>query len=127
MSAAMPRLDQAWARSVQVEIDRHTPHARFLTGVQSVAHHQIDFGLVVSVTALPPGSLEPDWLVTGEGNLLTAMGERTWNSLLTLAQELADHPATHLDGFAAVFLHPKAITAAREALLAPQGGKKEAA
>lgn len=126
---ALPRLAQAWAKSLRVEIDRHTPHARFIVGVESIAHHQIDFGLVVSVTALPPGSIEPDYLLEREGPFLTAMGERTWNSLMALAHEVSESPVAPLGGSWAVVLHPKAVEAARAALPAEpaKGEKREAA
>lgn len=122
---AMPRLGQAWAKSLRVEIERNTAHARFVVGVESLAHHQLDFGLVVSVTQLPAGSIEPDYLLTRDGALLTPSGERTWNSLLTLAHELAESPVAPPGSFWAVVLHPKVLDAARDAL--PKGEKKEAA
>jgi hypothetical protein len=126
-AAALPSLAQAWARSLRVEVERHGPHARFIAGAASIAHHQLDFGLVFSVTALPAGAIEPDYLLGRDGPLLTPAGERTWNSLLTLAHELAESPQAPLGSFWAVVLHPAAIDAARAALPKPEGEKREAA
>lgn len=116
-----------WRRSLQVEAERNASGHSFLQAVISTAHHQPDFGLVISVTNLPDWCFTPQWLDGGEDSLLTPTGAHTWNLLLTLAHELAGFACAPGD-LAAVVLHPKAIDTARARLKAlVSGEKKEAA
>lgn len=116
---------RAWRVGLEVEAKRQSETHRLLAGVQTVAFHVAGFGLAVEVRALPAGSIEPQWLRTGDGDLLTPNGLRIWNRLMTLAIEVAEAVGAPGDA-AAVLLTPAAHAAARAAL-PDEGEKREAA
>jgi len=125
-----PDVPALWRRSLDREIQRKTQLGALVADVSSTARAVPGFGVSIAVHDLPAGAINAQWLTVGDGPLLSPAGERTWNALLTLAQELAEgtRVARPLqDGkpaLAAVVLTPAAIDAATQAL---PGAKREAA
>lgn len=119
-------ITDAWNRSLKIERDRKTDIGRLLAGVETKPHRLVNFGLGVEVTALPAGSLERRYLLTGDGPLLTHQGQATWDALMRLAREFEESPVMAPGDLVALVLSDSVFRTAREALAA-EGEKREAA